>query len=69
GTRHRLTTAYHPRTNGKVESLNVLTKLMVGKSTRLWDLYLREALFAARIRTHATSAKSPFFLTYGVHPR
>jgi transposase InsO family protein len=43
--RHRTTTLYHPRTNGKVENLNgllgaILTKYYMGLPTRVWDLYL-----------------------------
>lgn len=72
--KHRTTTPYHPRTNGKVENLNgllgrMLTKYCMGKPTRVWDLYLAQALFATRIREHATSGKSPFYLVYGTHPR
>src|SRR5271163_2328077 len=33
------------------------------------DLYLDQALFAARVRTHATTKTSPFYLVYGKHPR
>ncbi|KAE8217789.1 hypothetical protein CF326_g9340, partial [Tilletia indica] len=74
GSRHRLATAYHPRTNGRVESLNgqigrTLTRLLVGKPTRLWDRYLSQTLFACRVRTHSTSGYSPFTLVYGVDPR
>jgi hypothetical protein len=72
-TMHKGTSPYHPRTNGKVESLNgllggILTKLLLGKSTKLWDLYLDQALFASRVRTHATTKTSPFYLVYGKHP-
>lgn len=72
--RHRTTTPYHPRTNGKVENLNgtlgqMLTKYLMDKPTRLWDEYLSQALFAARVRLHAVTKKSPFYLLYGVHPR
>jgi transposase InsO family protein len=73
-TTHKGTSPYHPRTNGKVESLNgtlgrMITKLLLGKSTKLWDMYLDQALFACRVRTHATTKTSPFYLVYGKHPR
>ena len=74
GTKHRTTTPYHPRTNGKVESLNgsigrMLTKYLIGRPTALWDEFLGQALFACRVRAHATSRYSPYYLLYGQHPR
>src|SRR6266516_5697185 len=59
--------------NGKVEHLNgiledMISKLLFGKHTKLWDLYLDQALFACRIRTHATTKTSPFYLVYGRQP-
>ena len=69
-TVHKGTSPYHPRMNGKVECLNgiledMISKLLFGKHTKLWDLYLDQALFACRIRTHATTKTSPFYLVYG----
>jgi len=73
-TSHKGTSPYHPRTNGKVESLNgllgrMLSRFLWGKPTKLWDLYLDQALFACRVRTHATTKLSSFYLVYGKHPR
>ena|SRR5436309_794407 len=66
-TIHKGTSPYQPRTNGKVESLNglisnMLTKMLLSKSTKLGDLYLDQALFVAHIQTHAMTKKLPFYL-------
>jgi hypothetical protein len=46
----------------------MLAKLLLGKPTKLWDLFLDQALFPCRIRTHTTIKTSPFYLVYDKHP-
>ena len=63
----------NPQMNGKVENLNrllgcMLIKYLLSKPTCLWDEYLHQVLFAARICTHTMTDHSPFYLLYGVNP-
>ena len=72
-TLHKGTSPYHPRTNSKMKRLNgiidaMLGKLLLNKSMKLWDLYLDQAVFACRIRTHSTTKTSSFYLLYDKHP-
>src|SRR5436305_5645118 len=71
-TLHKGTSPYHPRINGKVERLNgiigtMLEKMLLNQHTKLWNLYLDQAVFACRIRTHSTMKTSPFYLLYDKH--
>jgi hypothetical protein len=69
---HKLTSAFHPRTNGKCERLNDTLKAALRKYTHCplhrWDGFLNAALFVCRIRKRATTGFTPIYLTYGRDP-
>ena len=71
--RHISTTPYHPRTNGMVERMHSMINhsltTLTGSQPRRWDEHLDATVFAIRVRTHAVTKRSPFFLLYGVEPR
>ncbi|GES83881.1 KRAB-A domain-containing protein [Rhizophagus clarus] len=67
--KHRLSTTYHPQTNGLVECFNrtlceTLAKF-ANENKNDWDLYVSTALFAYRTRKHNTTRYEPFYLMYG----
>jgi hypothetical protein len=66
------TSAYHPRTNGANERTHAMIlhaiRTMVAEERTDWDLELAAITFAINCRRHAASGKSPYYLTYGVHP-
>ena len=71
--KHKASTPYHPQTNGMVERMHatlrsVIAKLGDGQPDR-WDEFLPQAVFSLRVRTHAVTKKSPFYLLFGVQPR
>lgn len=72
-TKHRFSTPYNPRCNGKVERLNgtiirSLENYSLGKPTD-WDAYLPSVLWAYRTKVNATTGKTPYELLYGVQYR
>ncbi|KAK4517547.1 uncharacterized protein ATC70_000887 [Mucor velutinosus] len=73
GINHKLTSAFHPRTNSKVERYNGVIKQMLRKyvngAIHRWDDFVNAALWASRIRVHSTTGFSPYYLVYGREPR
>ncbi|GJJ71948.1 hypothetical protein EMPS_04305 [Entomortierella parvispora] len=71
--KHKATSAYHPRSNGKCERLNgvighMLSKY-IGTHIHSWDQYLHQSLFACRVHISPRTKVSPFQLVYGLEPR
>jgi hypothetical protein len=70
---HLPSTSYHPRTNGMVErmhaTLNHGIRTMASDRMDRWDEFLPQVVFAIRVRKHAVTKFSPFYLLFGVHPR
>eukprot|EP00253_Pinus_taeda_P023260 PITA_23260 len=67
--KHRMTTPYHPQSNGQVESTNkviedILTKT-IKESRRDWFQKLPEALWAYRTTWRNTMGFSPYELVFG----
>ena len=71
--KHKLTSAYHPRSNGAVERANRVFNEMLTKycenHTHYWDNFYQQALFTCRIKTHNTTHSSPYELVYGIKPK
>jgi hypothetical protein len=68
-TSHRLTTAYHPQTNGLTERLNKtladMLSMYVDVDQRNWDTILPFVTFAYNSAKQDTTGFSPFFLVHG----
>ena len=64
---HRISSAYHPQTNGQRERDNRTLKdtLMKITDNNDWDDMLPAALFAYRTSVHKSTSFSPFFAMYG----
>lgn len=67
--RHRLSSAYHPQTNGLTERFNKTLCTTLAKYVSdygdTWDNFLYAALFAYRTVQNHTTKYSPFKLLYG----
>ena len=73
GTKHRLTSAYHPQTNSLDERTNHTVKRTIGKSLdghqERWEDNLKVILFAHNSSVQASTKYSPYCLMYGREPR
>lgn len=69
GVEHRVTSTYHPQTNGLTERFNQTLVSALRKHTEAnptqWHKWLPYVLLAYRTRTHSTTQATPFFLLFG----
>lgn len=67
-TEHRISTAYHPQTNGLVERFNQTLQRslvkMANKEQNDWDEYIDGVLFAYRTATQKSTNSTPFEVMY-----
>ena len=68
GTDHRITSAYHPQSNGLVERLNQTLQNTLVKQVNdhqsNWDVFLDPALFAIRTSKQKSTKYTPFELMF-----
>ena len=66
GVEHRVSSAYHPQTNGLDERMNqTLTKAIVKYINTEQDEHIESILFSDRTSVHASTKFKPFYLMYG----
>ncbi len=72
GTQSRMSTAYHPQTDGRTERTNRVLecylRTFVSPTLDDWDLYLPAAAFACNNPFRSSISNTPFFKNYGRHP-
>ena len=70
---HRLSTAYHPQTDGQTERMNGRIEQHLRSYVNFvqnnWVLFLPSAEFAINNHNSKVTGLSPFFAVYGLHPR
>ena len=66
-TEHRVSSVYHPQTNGLVERFQMLQRSLVkfiNSHENDWDEKLDGVLFAYRTSEHKSTSRTPFELMY-----
>jgi len=71
-TKRKLSTAYHPQTNGQTERINqeigTFLRHYVNYQQDDWTEWLAAAEFTYNDKKHAATGKTPFELNFGRHP-
>ena len=72
GTKLRMSTAFHPQTDGQSEKMNDLVEQILRTYTPYraanWDKRLAAVEFAINNSVQHSTGYTPFFLNYGYHP-
>jgi len=72
GTRSRLSTAFHPQTDGQTErtnrTLEQMLRMFIDPVMDDWDRFLAPVEFAYNNSVHESTGVKPFVLCYGRHP-
>ena len=73
GTRHVMSSSFHPQTDGQTERVNqtleTYLRHFVSAQLNDWDILLSRAEFAHNSAFHSSVGQTPFFLNYGLNPR
>ena len=73
GIKGNPSTAYHPQTDGQTEQVNQEVKefltIFVNEKQDNWSDLLSMAQFCHNDQKHLATNHSPFYLTYGYHPK
>ena len=72
GTKRKLSTAYHPQTDGQTERINqeigTFLRHYVNCQQDDWTNWLATAEFSYNDKKHVATGKTPFELNFGRHP-